>query len=68
VGNEKAIGLNLLEDPVMKKEATLARDTGKLVLAGPLNLVQGGVGVIGRLPVLLEGEDGKPPSGASPTS
>ena len=60
VGNEKAIGLNLLEDPVMKKEATLARDTGKLVLAGPLNLVQGGVGVIGRLPVLLEGEDGKP--------
>jgi len=59
-GNEKAIGLNLLEDPVMKKEATLARDTGKLVLAGPLNLVQGGMGVIGRLPVFLEGEDGKP--------
>ncbi|MFA4968556.1 MAG: EAL domain-containing protein [Sulfuritalea sp.] len=58
-GNEKAIGLNLLEDPVMKKEATLARDTGKLVLAGPLNLVQGGVGVIGRLPVFLDHE-GKP--------
>jgi diguanylate cyclase (GGDEF)-like protein/PAS domain S-box-containing protein len=53
-GSEKAIGLDLLSDPVMKKEANLARRTGTLVLAGPLTLAQGGVAVIGRLPVFLD--------------
>ncbi len=53
-GSEKAIGLDLLSDPVMRKEANLARSTGKLVLAGPLTLAQGGVAVIGRLPVFLD--------------
>ena len=55
-GNEKAIGHNLLQDPVRNKEALLARDTGKLTLAGPFTLVQGGLGAVGRLPVYL-GED-----------
>ncbi len=60
VGNEAAMGLNLLTDPVMQNEALLARDTGKLVLTGPLPLAQGGLGVIGRLPVFLDGTGGKP--------
>ncbi len=37
----------------------LARDTGKLTLAGPLKLVQGGTGVIGRLPVFLDDSRGR---------
>jgi hypothetical protein len=40
-GNEKAIGLNLFQDTVMKEEALLARNSGRLTLAGPLELVQG---------------------------
>jgi PAS domain S-box-containing protein len=58
-GNEGAIGHDLLKDPKRNKEAFLARDTGKLTLAGPFNLVQGGVGAVGRLPVFLDNRNGK---------
>lgn len=58
-GNEKAIGHDLLADPKRDKEAFLARETGKLTLAGPFNLIQGGVGAAGRMPVYLDGEDGR---------
>jgi sensor domain CHASE-containing protein len=47
-GNEKAIGHNVLLDPKRNKESLLARDTGKLTLAGPFNLVQGGLGAAAR--------------------
>ena len=57
-GNEKAIGHDLLKDPARTKEAFLARDTGKLTLAGPFNLVQGGIGAVGRLPVFLDNGKG----------
>jgi signal transduction histidine kinase/CheY-like chemotaxis protein len=59
-GNEKAVGFDLLQDPVQRKEAAIARDTGKLTLAGPINLVQGGLGIAGRLPVFLQDRDGLP--------
>ncbi|WP_367846270.1 EAL domain-containing protein [Rhodoferax sp. WC2427] len=52
-GNEASLGFNQLKDPVQGKEANRALETGKLTLAGPLNLVQGGLGVVGRLPVYL---------------
>ncbi len=52
-GNEKAIGHNLLTDGKRNKEALLAMQTGKLTLAGPFELIQGGEAVIGRLPVYL---------------
>jgi len=57
-GNEKAVGHDLLKDPTRDKEAFLARDTGKVTLAGPFNLIQGGVAAAGRLPIFLD------PSGA----
>jgi diguanylate cyclase (GGDEF)-like protein/PAS domain S-box-containing protein len=53
-GNEKAIGLNLLQDPVMRAETQLARNTGLLTLAGPLELRQGGAGLVARLPIFLD--------------
>ncbi|MDQ1259697.1 MAG: hypothetical protein QG643_1521, partial [Pseudomonadota bacterium] len=57
-GNEKSIGFNQLEDIAQNKEARRARDTGKLTLAGPLQLAQGGLGVVGRLPIFLStGQD-----------
>lgn len=58
-GNETAIGHNLLKDPTRDKEAFLARDTGKLTLAGPFNLIQGGgLAAVGRLPVFLDDRAG----------
>ncbi|MBS0417926.1 MAG: EAL domain-containing protein [Proteobacteria bacterium] len=52
-GNEKALGLDVLSSPSQKAEAALTRATGQLTVAGPLDLVQGGQGLIGRLPVFL---------------
>jgi len=57
-GNEKGVGHDLLNDPLRSKEALLARDSGKLTLAGPFELVQGGMGAVGRFPVFLEAENG----------
>ncbi|HJV54078.1 MAG TPA: EAL domain-containing protein [Noviherbaspirillum sp.] len=57
--NAKALGHDLLKDPERNKEAFLALQTRRLTLAGPLNLVQGGTGVIGRLPVFLDDSDGQ---------
>ncbi|EHS1185807.1 EAL domain-containing protein [Vibrio vulnificus] len=53
-GNEKAIGHNLLKDDARKKEALNAVESGKLTLAGPFTLKQGGVGMIARRPVFLK--------------
>lgn len=57
-GNEESIGFNQLEDIDQNKEAIRARDSGKLTLAGPIELVQGGVGVVGRYPVFLTDDTG----------
>ena len=54
-GNEKAIGHDLLADEKRDKEARLAMATGRLTLAGPFELVQGGEAIIGRLPLSLDG-------------
>lgn len=45
-GNEKAIGLNMIENAQRKTEAELARDSGEYTIAGPYELVQGGTGVL----------------------
>lgn len=51
--NKDAIGFNILKDPVQKDEALLAIKNKQLLFAGPLNLKQGGVGVVGRLPIFI---------------
>jgi diguanylate cyclase (GGDEF)-like protein/PAS domain S-box-containing protein len=58
-GNERAIGHDLFADPDRNAEAFLARDSGKLTLAGPFELIQGGAAAVGRLPVYLEGSYGE---------
>ncbi len=52
-GNEATIGHNLLANPKRNKEALRARDSGRLTLAGPFELIQGGTGAVGRLPIYL---------------
>ncbi|WP_236685545.1 sensor histidine kinase [Geobacter pickeringii] len=54
-GNEKAFGHDLLRDPQRRTEALKAIESRQLTLAGPVKLIQGGVGVIGRLPVFVRG-------------
>ncbi|HAP35636.1 MAG TPA: hypothetical protein DCQ28_06715 [Bacteroidetes bacterium] len=51
--NKNAIGFNILGDAIQKAEAMEAIKQHRLIFAGPLNLVQGGVGVVGRLPVFI---------------
>ncbi len=58
-GNEAAIGHNLLKDPKRRKEALRTIKSKKLTLAGPVDLIQGGVAVIGRLPVFLPDRNGE---------
>jgi diguanylate cyclase (GGDEF)-like protein/PAS domain S-box-containing protein len=58
-GNEMAVSLDLLAVPAQRKESLRARDSGRLTLAGPLELAMGGTGVVGRLPVFLEDSRGK---------
>lgn len=58
-GNEAALGHNLLEDETRNREAFAAVQTRKLTLAGPFTLRQGGVAVVGRLPVFLPDESGR---------
>ncbi|MEY4593333.1 MAG: hypothetical protein RIR18_2228 [Pseudomonadota bacterium] len=55
-GNEKAIGLDYRNAPQQFPEVEKARDTRQIVVAGPLDLIQGGKGVIARLPVFLTNE------------
>lgn len=52
--NKKAIGFNLLADSEQCDEAKLAHKSGELTLAGPLHLVQGGNGLVGRLLVFTK--------------
>ena len=52
-GNEKAIGLDYTKLPAQFEAVKLARETRQLVLAGPLQLVQGGEGIIARIPVFI---------------
>lgn len=57
-GNEKAIGLDYNKNTAQRAAALRARDEQKLILAGPVNLVQGGQGFIGRYPVFVDGAAG----------
>lgn len=58
-GNENLIGFDQIKDPRQGPESIRARDTGRLTLAGPIELVQGGLGVVGRQPVYLDDNKGK---------
>ncbi|RWI12880.1 EAL domain-containing protein [Mesorhizobium sp.] len=52
-GNEKAIGLDYRKDERQRVAALRARDERELILAGPVDLRQGGQGFVGRIPVFV---------------
>ncbi|AGB45263.1 diguanylate cyclase (GGDEF) domain-containing protein [Mesorhizobium australicum WSM2073] len=53
-GNEKAIGLDYRKSDAQRTAALRARDLRVPVLAGPVDLAQGGQGFIGRFPVFVK--------------
>jgi diguanylate cyclase (GGDEF)-like protein len=53
-GNEKALGHNILRDDLRRAEAQNAIKQRQLTLAGPFELVQGGIAIIGRNPVFIQ--------------
>ena len=52
-GNEAAIGLDLAASPIHGPDVQRAKATRQLVLAGPFQLKQGGVGLAGRVAVFV---------------
>jgi PAS domain S-box-containing protein len=58
-GNEKAVGLDYRTAPGQFPAVEQARVSRQIVLAGPIELVQGGVGLVARLPVYLPDSKGK---------
>jgi diguanylate cyclase (GGDEF)-like protein/PAS domain S-box-containing protein len=53
-GNRKILGVDYRNLPNQWAQARKARMTKEMVIAGPLKLLQGGTGLIGRAPVYLE--------------
>lgn len=58
-GNQNLLGFDQLNDPLQGLESRRAVDSGLLTLAGPFELVQGGLGVVGRQPVYLDDSAGQ---------
>ncbi len=54
-GNESVIGHDLTGENAGDREAQAAIDRGTMIMAGPFTLVQGGLGIAGRLPIYLNG-------------
>jgi PAS domain S-box-containing protein len=52
-GNESVINFDILNFPATRKEALKSLANKKMYFAGPLDLKQGGQGIVGRLPVFL---------------
>ncbi|AZV77333.1 response regulator [Parasedimentitalea marina] len=50
-GNEAVLGLDYNKNAAQREAAFRVRDSGEMVLAGPVNLIQGGRGFIGRFPL-----------------
>lgn len=55
-GNEAAIGYDVLKDSLRSPEAYRAIEKKEIFFAGPFELKQGGVAVVGRLPIFIESE------------
>ncbi len=53
-GNEVVIGYNVVADPTRGKEVLMAAQKGEMYFAGPFELKQGGLGVVGRMPIKME--------------
>ncbi|GGL71025.1 ATP-binding protein [Wenxinia marina] len=56
--NSSILGFDLRDYPDQLAGVTQAVEAGDMIVAGPLDLVQGGVGSIARYPVFVPGDEG----------
>jgi PAS domain S-box-containing protein len=56
--NKSVLGLDYAENDAQREAALRVMDSGEMVLAGPVTLIQGGQGFIGRFPIFVT-EGGK---------
>ncbi|MUM76437.1 diguanylate cyclase [Pseudodesulfovibrio sp. F-1] len=56
-GNRQALGADYRTLPGQWEQALRAKETGALVVAGPVALIQGGTGLVGRAPVIIRNGD-----------
>ena len=54
-GNAAAIGHDILRDPANRGAALRTIETRTMIVGGPYNLKQGGLGLIARSPIFLDG-------------
>ncbi len=52
--NKSVLGYNILKDSTRNKEAFKAIQQRTVVFAGPFELRQGGLGIVGRLPIFID--------------
>jgi diguanylate cyclase (GGDEF)-like protein/PAS domain S-box-containing protein len=57
-GNEVALGLDYMSQPDQRDAVVRVVQTGLMVIAGPIDLVQGGRAFVGRAPVYVSNPDG----------
>lgn len=57
-GNEKALGLRYLDTPAQRDAVLRVMREKHPVTAGPVELAQGGIGIINRIPILFSRPDG----------
>jgi len=55
-GNEVTIGYEVLKDSIHRQEAYKALQRRELYFEGPIPLMQGGVGIVGRLPIIKDNQ------------
>jgi diguanylate cyclase (GGDEF)-like protein len=55
-GNERAVGLFYPDVPEQWRSVKKTIDSGKPALLGPVNLVQGGTGLVYRVPIFINGQ------------
>jgi len=53
-GNESVLNLNLLQHSTSKEGALKAIKNKKMYYSGPVELIQGGTGIVGRLPIFKD--------------
>lgn len=58
-GNQQVMNLDYRQLPAQLPSVLKAKESGQVVLTGPVQLVQGGLGLIGRLPVYIQNMSGQ---------
>lgn len=62
-GNEAALGLDLAIQPEQRDDVRLARQSGDMVVSGPVGLIEGGRAIILHAPVMATVPGGRPGTG-----